>query len=60
MIQGRQQQTATPITQASAAQKTTKNTSNARNTMHSLIKERTDKCQYGVTKNQEDTSSNKY
>jgi hypothetical protein len=35
-MQGRQQQTAIPIMQARATQKTTKNTSNARKTMQSL------------------------
>jgi hypothetical protein len=36
MMQGRQQQTAMPITNARAMQKTTKRTSNAKNTMQSL------------------------
>jgi hypothetical protein len=36
MIQGRQQQTAMPITNANATQNTTKSTSNAKNTKHSL------------------------
>lgn len=36
MIHGRQQQTARPMMLARATQKTTKNTSNARNTMQSL------------------------
>jgi hypothetical protein len=38
MIQGRQQQTAIPMMQAKATQKTTKKTSNAKNTMQSLQK----------------------
>jgi hypothetical protein len=38
-MQGRQQQTAIPIMQARATQKTTKNTSNARKTMQSLQSE---------------------
>jgi len=44
MIHGRQQQTAIPMMHASATQKTTKKTSNARKTMQSLqnkIKKRT-------------------
>ncbi len=36
MIQGRQQQTAMPMTNANATQNTTKSTSNAKNTKHSL------------------------
>jgi hypothetical protein len=36
IIQGRQQQTAMPITHARATQNTTKKTSNARKTMESL------------------------
>jgi len=36
MIHGRQQQTAIPMMHASATQKTTKKTSNARKTMQSL------------------------
>jgi hypothetical protein len=36
MIHGRQQQTATPMTQASATQKTTKKTSKPRKTIHNL------------------------
>jgi hypothetical protein len=35
-MHGRQQQTAIPITQANATQKTTKKTSNARKTIDSL------------------------
>jgi hypothetical protein len=38
-MQGRQQQTAIPITQAKATQKTAKKTSNARKTMVSLQRE---------------------